>query len=66
MVHPLFDAPMPSETDPAPYPPDPRGADLRPAPLPGEHSTDLSRGSRLWRDDDDRAVLIADGRCYSA
>ena len=38
--HPLFDDPMPSETSPAPYrhiPP----ADLRPAPMPGEHTREI-------------------------
>lgn len=40
MVHPLFDAPMPTETGPAPYtriPP----AELRPAPTPGEHTREI-------------------------
>jgi crotonobetainyl-CoA:carnitine CoA-transferase CaiB-like acyl-CoA transferase len=37
MSHPLFPAPMPTETRPARYRhlPD---ADLRPAPMPGEHT----------------------------
>ena len=39
MVHPLFDVAMPSETGPAPYriPP----AELRPAPMPGEHTREI-------------------------
>ncbi|MDZ4233765.1 MAG: CoA transferase, partial [Dietzia sp.] len=37
MVHPLLDAPIPSETGPAPYVGIPR-AELRPAPMPGEHT----------------------------
>jgi crotonobetainyl-CoA:carnitine CoA-transferase CaiB-like acyl-CoA transferase len=40
MIHPLFDAPMPTETGPAPYvhiPP----AELRPAPMPGEHTREI-------------------------
>ena len=40
MAHPLFDAPMPSETGPAPYtniPP----AEVRPAPMPGQHTREI-------------------------
>jgi crotonobetainyl-CoA:carnitine CoA-transferase CaiB-like acyl-CoA transferase len=40
MAHPLFDAPMPSETGPAPYaniPP----AEFRPAPMPGQHTREI-------------------------
>lgn len=37
LVHPLLDAPIPSETGPAPYVGIPR-AELRPAPMPGEHT----------------------------
>ena len=42
MAHPLFDAPMLSETAPAPFtrvPP----AELRPAPMPGEQTRDICR-----------------------
>ncbi len=42
MVHPLFEAPLPSETGPAPYrniPP----AELRPAPMPGQHTREVCR-----------------------
>jgi crotonobetainyl-CoA:carnitine CoA-transferase CaiB-like acyl-CoA transferase len=40
MAHPLFDAPMPSETGPAPFthiPP----AEFRPAPMPGQHTREV-------------------------
>jgi crotonobetainyl-CoA:carnitine CoA-transferase CaiB-like acyl-CoA transferase len=40
MEHPLFAAPMPTETGPAPYrrlPP----AELRPAPMAGEHTREI-------------------------
>jgi crotonobetainyl-CoA:carnitine CoA-transferase CaiB-like acyl-CoA transferase len=40
MVHPLVDIPLPSETGPAPYRNIPR-AELRPAPLLGEHTRDI-------------------------
>jgi crotonobetainyl-CoA:carnitine CoA-transferase CaiB-like acyl-CoA transferase len=40
MAHPLVDIPLPSETGPAPYRNIPR-ADLRPAPLLGEHTRDI-------------------------
>ena len=53
MVHPLFEQPMPTETGPAPYAHIPR-AELRPAPMPGEHTREIcqkllgidSRGDR--------------------
>ena len=47
MVHPLFDAPMPTETGPAPYrhiPP----AELRPAPMPGEHTREICQNCSPW------------------
>ena len=40
LVHPLFDAPMPSETRPAPSRHIP-AAELRPAPMPGEHTREV-------------------------
>ena len=40
MAHPLFDAPMPSETGPAPYTKIPP-AELRPAPMPGQHTREI-------------------------
>ena len=63
MVHPLFDVPMPTETGPAPYtniPP----AELRPAPMPGEHTREIcQRVLGLNNDDIDR--LIADGVLFT-
>ena len=40
MVHPLFDHPMPTETSPSLYAHIPR-AELRPAPMPGEHTREI-------------------------
>jgi crotonobetainyl-CoA:carnitine CoA-transferase CaiB-like acyl-CoA transferase len=40
MAHPLFDLPMPTETAPARFAHMPR-ADLRPAPMPGEHTREI-------------------------
>jgi crotonobetainyl-CoA:carnitine CoA-transferase CaiB-like acyl-CoA transferase len=42
MVHPLFDAPIPAETHPAPYRHIP-DATMRPAPMPGEHTREIGR-----------------------
>jgi crotonobetainyl-CoA:carnitine CoA-transferase CaiB-like acyl-CoA transferase len=59
MIHPLFDAPMPTETGPAPYahiPP----AELRPAPMPGEHTREVCQ-KLLGMDADEVDRLIADG-----
>lgn len=42
MTHPLFDAPMLSETGPAPYTGIP-AAELRPAPMPGEQTRQICR-----------------------
>ena len=59
MTHPLFDAPMPSETGPAPYlhiPP----AELRPAPMPGEHTREICQ-KLLAMDADETDRLIAEG-----
>jgi crotonobetainyl-CoA:carnitine CoA-transferase CaiB-like acyl-CoA transferase len=63
MVHPLFDAPMPTEQRPAPsrHIPD---AELRPAPMPGEHTRDICR-DRLGLGDADIDRLIADGALFS-
>jgi crotonobetainyl-CoA:carnitine CoA-transferase CaiB-like acyl-CoA transferase len=59
MVHPLFDAPMPSETGPAPYTDIPR-AEFRPAPMPGEHTREIcQKVLAMATDDVDR--LIAEG-----
>lgn len=40
MAHPLFAAPLPSETGPAPFTNIP-SAELRPAPMPGEHTREI-------------------------
>jgi crotonobetainyl-CoA:carnitine CoA-transferase CaiB-like acyl-CoA transferase len=59
MTHPLFDAPMPTETGPAPYahiPP----AELRPAPMPGEHTREICQ-KLLAMDADETDRLIAEG-----
>lgn len=63
MVHPLFDAPMPTETGPAPFvhiPP----AELRPAPMPGEHTREVCQ-KLLAMDADETDRLIADGVLFS-
>ena len=59
MVHPLFDAPLPSESGPAPYhniPP----AEQRPAPMPGEHTRQVCQ-KVLGLDTAEIDRLIADG-----
>ncbi|ULE32402.1 CaiB/BaiF CoA-transferase family protein [Mycobacterium sp. IDR2000157661] len=59
LVHPLLEAPMPSETGPAPYthiPP----ADSRPAPMPGEHTRDICQ-TVLGLSPERVDRLIADG-----
>lgn len=59
MIHPLFDKPMPTETHPAPYRRIP-DADLRPAPMPGEHTREIChKVLGITADETDR--LIADG-----
>jgi crotonobetainyl-CoA:carnitine CoA-transferase CaiB-like acyl-CoA transferase len=64
LIHPLFDAPMPTETRPAPY----RhiaDAALRPAPMPGEHTREI--GTRLLgMDGDDIGRLIAENVLFSS
>lgn len=63
MEHPLFDAPMLSETRPAPYtniPP----ARLLPAPMPGEHTREICQQILgIFVEDTDR--LIADGTLFA-
>src|SRR4029077_16328871 len=59
MTHPLFDAPMATETGPAPYqhiPP----AQLRPAPMPGEHTREICQ-KLLALDAEEIDRLIAEG-----
>jgi crotonobetainyl-CoA:carnitine CoA-transferase CaiB-like acyl-CoA transferase len=63
MVHPLFDEPMPTETGPAPYtgiPP----AELRPAPMPGEHTRHICR-TVLGMTTEDIDRLIGDGVLFA-
>jgi crotonobetainyl-CoA:carnitine CoA-transferase CaiB-like acyl-CoA transferase len=63
MTHPLFDAPMPTETGPAPYlhiaP-----AELRPAPMPGEHTREICQ-KLLALDADEIERLIAEGALFT-
>ena len=64
MIHPLCDAPMPSETGPAPYlhiPP----AEFRPAPMPGEHTREICQ-KLLALDADETDHLIAEGVLFAA
>jgi crotonobetainyl-CoA:carnitine CoA-transferase CaiB-like acyl-CoA transferase len=63
MTHPLFDAPMATETGPAPYlhiPP----AELRPAPMPGEHTREICQ-KLLALDTDETDRLIAEGVLFT-
>jgi crotonobetainyl-CoA:carnitine CoA-transferase CaiB-like acyl-CoA transferase len=63
MTHPLFDAPMPTETGPAPYrhiPP----AELRPAPMPGEHTREICQ-KLLAMDAQETDRLIAEGVLFT-
>jgi crotonobetainyl-CoA:carnitine CoA-transferase CaiB-like acyl-CoA transferase len=63
MAHPLFDAPMPTETGPAPYlhiPP----AELRPAPMAGEHTREICQ-KLLAMDADETDRLIAEGVLFT-
>jgi crotonobetainyl-CoA:carnitine CoA-transferase CaiB-like acyl-CoA transferase len=64
MVHPLFDAPIPSEAGPAPYtniPP----AEFRPAPTPGQHTREICQ-KVLALDAEDIDRLIAEGALFTA
>ncbi len=63
MTHPLFDAPMPSETGPAPYTHIPPAA-LRPAPMPGEHTREICQ-KVLGMDAADTDRLIAAGVLFT-
>ncbi len=63
MTHPLFDAPMPSETGPAPYTDIPP-AEFRPAPMPGEQTREIcQKVLGLTTEETDR--LIADGVLFA-
>ncbi|MDT5208592.1 MAG: hypothetical protein QOF67_1007 [Mycobacterium sp.] len=63
MTHPLLDAPMPTETGPAPYlhiaP-----AELRPAPMPGEHTREICQ-KLLGLNADETDRLIAEGVLFT-
>ncbi|HEX2212150.1 MAG TPA: CaiB/BaiF CoA-transferase family protein, partial [Mycobacterium sp.] len=59
MAHPLFEAPLPSETGPAPFSNIP-AAEFRPAPMPGEQTREICESVLgLTREAVDR--LVADG-----
>ncbi|MDT5178459.1 MAG: hypothetical protein QOJ95_2657, partial [Mycobacterium sp.] len=63
MVHPLFAAPMPTETHPAPF----RGiadAPLRPAPMPGEHTREIAERV-LGFDGDETERLISENVLFT-
>ncbi|MDQ2636557.1 MAG: CoA transferase [Actinomycetota bacterium] len=63
MVHPLFDAPMPTETGPAPYT-NIAPTQLRPAPVPGQHTREIcQKVLGLTSEDTDR--LIAQGALFT-
>ncbi|HKV18135.1 MAG TPA: CoA transferase [Mycobacterium sp.] len=64
MVHPLFDHPMPTETSPALFAHIPR-AELRPAPLAGEHTREICQ-KLLALDTDEIDRLVADGVLFTA
>ena len=65
MAHPLFDAPMPSETGPAPYHPHTARSELRPAPMPGEHTREICQ-KVLGLSPEQIERLIADGALFTA
>ncbi len=64
MVHPLFEHPMPTETSPSLFARIPR-ADLRPAPMAGEHTREICQ-KVLGLDTDEIDRLIADGVLFSS
>ena len=64
MVHPLFDHPMPTETSPSLFARIPR-ADLRPAPMAGEHTREICQ-KVLGLDTDEIDRLIADGVLFTS
>lgn len=64
MVHPLFDQPMPTETGPTLYAHIPR-AELRPAPMPGEHTREICQ-KLLALDTEEIDALIADGVLFTS
>jgi crotonobetainyl-CoA:carnitine CoA-transferase CaiB-like acyl-CoA transferase len=62
MTHPLFDAPMPTETGPAPYT-SIAPTDFRPAPTPGEQTRQICH-TVLGLSDEETDRLIADGALF--
>lgn len=64
MVHPLFDQPMPTETSPARFAHIAR-AELRPAPMPGEHTREICH-KVLALDTEEIDRLLADGVLFTA
>ena len=63
MTHPMFDAPMPTETRPAPSRHIP-AADLRPAPMPGEHTREICQ-KLLGMGTEETECLITAGVLFS-
>ena len=63
MVHPLLDTSLPTETGPGLYRRIPR-ADLRPAPMLGEHTLDICRRV-LALDAEDIERLVEDGVVFA-
>ncbi|AFM17573.1 putative acyl-CoA transferase/carnitine dehydratase [Mycolicibacterium chubuense NBB4] len=63
MAHPLLDKPLPTETAPALYRRIPR-AELRPAPMPGEHTREICR-SALGLTTDEIDKLVAAGVLFT-
>ncbi|MDG4666863.1 CoA transferase [Mycobacterium sp. 236(2023)] len=63
MVHPLVDQVLPTETAPSLYQRIPR-AELRPAPMPGEHTRDICQRV-LGLTDDQIDRLVADGALFT-
>jgi crotonobetainyl-CoA:carnitine CoA-transferase CaiB-like acyl-CoA transferase len=64
MVHPLFDHPMPTETSPSLYAHIPR-AELRPAPMPGEHTREICQ-KLLSLDTEEIDRLLAQGVLFTS
>jgi crotonobetainyl-CoA:carnitine CoA-transferase CaiB-like acyl-CoA transferase len=63
MTHPLMDRPIPAETGPAPFTRIPH-AELRPAPMPGEHTYEICR-RLLGMSTDQIDELISGGTLFA-
>lgn len=63
MTHPLLDHAIPAETSPAPFTRIP-GADLRPAPMPGEHTHEICH-RLLGLSPEQVDALITDGALFA-